>query len=103
MLYEMRKYRVHPGQLQEFVDFYEKEAIPIITRYLPLAGCWTVESGTLNSIVFLWRYESFEDRATRRAALSKDPEWQPVFPRVLPFLVHQENTFLRDAIAVPGS
>ena len=101
MLFEMRTYEVLPGKAPEFMKFYEAEAIPIITKYLPLAGCWLTESGTLNSVVFLWRYESYEDRIKRRAALNEDPAWPPIFPRILPYLVHQQSVFLRDALSIP--
>lgn len=101
MLFEMRTYEVLPGKAPEFIKFYEAEAIPIITKYLPLAGCWLTESGTLNSVVFLWRYESSEDRTKRRAALAEDPAWPPIFPRILPYLVHQQSVFLRDALSIP--
>ena len=69
----------------------ERDARQVFHR---LAGCWTKESGTLNSIVFLWGYEDFGHRASQRAKLSQDKEWQAFVPTLLPYLVRQESVFL---------
>jgi hypothetical protein len=63
MIYEMRTYEVPPGKAPEFLKFYEQHGLAIISRYAKLAGCWTKESGTLNSVVFLWGYEDFGHRS----------------------------------------
>jgi len=94
MIYEMRTYQVHPGKAPEFLKFYEKNGLAIISRYARLAGCWTKESGTLNSVVFLWGYEGFGERAEQRRKLAQDKEWQGFVPALLPYLVHQESVFL---------
>lgn len=94
MIYEMRTYQVPPGKAPEFLKFYEQHGLAIITRYAKLAGCWTKESGTLNSVVFLWGYEDFGHRGAQRAKLAQDKEWQAFVPRLLPYLVHQESVFL---------
>jgi hypothetical protein len=59
-----------------------------------LIGCWTKESGVLNSIVFIWAYDDFAHRTAQRHKLGQDPEWVAFTPKILPFLVHQESTFL---------
>jgi hypothetical protein len=94
MLCEMRTYQVHAGKAPEFLTLYQESGLPIITRYAKLVGCWTKESGTLNSIVFLWSYDSFAHRTEQRAKLAQDREWTAFTPRILPYLVHQESVFL---------
>jgi len=94
MIFEMRTYQVHPGKAPEFLRFYEKNGLPLIGRYAKLIGCWTKESGTLNSVVFLWGYDDFSHRSTQRGKLSQDKEWQAFVPTLLPWLVHQESVFL---------
>lgn len=101
MIYEMRTYEVPPGKAPEFLKFYEKNGLPIISRYARLAGCWTKESGTLNSVVFLWGYEDFGHRSGQRAKLSQDKEWQAFVPTLLPYLVRQESVFLVPASFSP--
>jgi NIPSNAP len=97
MIYELRTYQVPPGKVPEFLRFYEQNGLAIITRYARLVGCWTKESGTLNSVVFLWGYEDFGHRSAQRAKLAQDKDWQAFVPTLLPYLVHQESVFLAPA------
>jgi NIPSNAP len=97
MLVEMRTYQIAPGKVAEFLAFYEREGLGIISRYARLQGCWTKESGTLNSVVFCWAYDSYAHRAEQRAKLAADPHWQAFTPHMLPYLVHQESVFLAPA------
>jgi hypothetical protein len=53
MIYEMRTYQVQAGKAVEFLNIYGANGLAIITRYAKLVGCWTKESGVLNSVVFL--------------------------------------------------
>ena len=94
MLLEMRTYQVQAGKAPEFLKIYQENGLHIITRYAKLMGCWTKESGVLNSIVFLWSYDDFANRSAQRAKMSKDPEWAAFVPSILPYLVHQESVFL---------
>ena len=53
MILEMRTYQVKAGTAPEFLQIYQERGLHIITRYTKLIGCWTKESGVLNSVVFL--------------------------------------------------
>ena len=97
MIFEHRTYRVQPGKAAEFLKLYETEGLPLITRYAKLIGCWTTESGTLNSVLFIWAYDDFGHRSAQRAKLAQDAEWQAFVPKILPYLVHQESFFLNPA------
>lgn len=97
MIFEQRTYRIQPGRAPEFLKIYEAEGLGIITKYARLVGCWTTESGVLNSVVFLWGYDDFGHRTQQRAKLGADPEWQAFVPKIVPFLVHQESIFLQSA------
>jgi hypothetical protein len=94
MIYELRTYQVQAGKAPEFLKIYEDNGVGIITKYAKLIGTWNKESGVLNSIVFLWAYESFGERTSQRAKLAADKEWQAFVPTILPYLVHQESIFL---------
>jgi NIPSNAP len=94
MILEMRTYQVHAGKAPEFLKIYQDNGLHIITRYAKLVGCWTKESGTLNSIVFLWGYDDFGHRSAQRAQMAQDTQWQAFVPTILPYLVHQESVFL---------
>jgi hypothetical protein len=94
VIIEMRTYQVPAGKAPEFLKLYEQNGLHIITRYAKLVGCWTKESGTLNSVVFLWGYDDYAHRQAQRAKLGADAQWQAFVPTILPYLVHQESVFL---------
>lgn len=102
MLVEMRTYQIVPGKVAEFLTFYERNGLHIISLYARLQGCWTKESGTLNSVVFCWAYDSYAHRAEQRAKLASDPEWLAFTSRILPYFVHQESVFLTPAPFSPA-
>jgi hypothetical protein len=97
MIYEHRTYQITAGKVPEFLKIYEATGLAIITRYARLIGCWTKESGVLNSVVFIWAYDDFAHRTAQRQKLAQDPEWQKFVPSILPYLVHQESIFLTPA------
>jgi hypothetical protein len=101
MIYEQRTYQVQAGRAAEFLKLYQEQGLPIIGRYARLIGCWTKESGVLNSVVFLWAYEDFGHRTAQRTKLGQDREWAAFVPSMLPYLVHQESVFLTPAAFSP--
>jgi hypothetical protein len=101
MIVEMRTYQIQAGRAGEFLKIYQDQGLEIITRYAKLLGCWTKESGTLNSVVFLWAYDDFGHRSAQRAKLAQDVQWQAFVPTILPYLVHQESVFLNPVAFSP--
>lgn len=101
MIFEMRTYQLRAGRGPEFLKHYQANGLGIITRYAKLIGCWSKESGTLNSVVFIWAYDDFAHRSAQRAKLGQDPEWQAFVPTILPDLVHQESVFMSPAAFSP--
>lgn len=75
MYYEMRTYTVQIGKMNEYLRHFEKEGLPVISRYATLVGWWYTEIGELNQVVHIWAYESLDDRIKRRTALYEDPDW----------------------------
>jgi hypothetical protein len=76
MILEVRTYTAQVGKTREWLDYYEKNGLPVQKRVLGrLVGFFTTELGTLNQIVHMWAYESLADREQRRAALGKETEW----------------------------
>ncbi len=94
MIVEMRTYQIQPGKAPEFLKIYQTNGLHIITQYAQLIGCWTKESGVLNSVVFLWAYDDMGHRSTQRAKMGQDTAWQAFVPSILAYLVHQESVFL---------
>src|SRR5690606_11959376 len=95
MLIEQRIYRLHPGRLGAYLELMENEGLPILQPILGrLIGYFTTEIGDVNGIVHMWGYDSYEDRAARRARLAADPRWQAFTPKILPMIAKMENSLL---------
>ena len=77
MLVDLRTYRVKPGTAQPQMDVYEKYGFLTQVKYCgePIAYL-TAESGELNTLVHLWAFKDAGDRAERRAAMYKEPDWK---------------------------
>lgn len=76
MILEERDYRLIPGRTRDFLAAYETLGLPIQKEYLGgLVGYFTSDIGELNHIVSLWRYDSLDDRESRRRRMLADPNW----------------------------
>jgi hypothetical protein len=98
MLVEMRTYVLKPGALPEFMHQMASEGIaieqPVLGRLL---GYYSVEIGSVNKVIHLWAYDSFEERQRRRGLLAATPEWTRFVPKVLPLIQDMQNELLRPA------
>jgi NIPSNAP len=77
VLVDHRTYRIKPGMTQAHLAIYEQYGLAAQSKHLgaPMAYMFA-ESGDVNTVVHQWAYEDAADRAQRRAAMVKDPEWQ---------------------------
>jgi hypothetical protein len=95
VILEQRDYQVTTGKLAELVGLYETEGIPIQAEVLGgFVGAFTVEIGTLSTYTHLWRYDSLDQRAERRAALQAREDWQVFLGKILPLIHTQQNRIL---------
>jgi hypothetical protein len=102
MIVEQRIYELKPGTLHEFLRVYEAEGLSLQTEALgQLLGYFITEVGELNRVVQLWGFDSFEDRLTRRAALSANPQWRGFLGKVVSFVVDQRSQLLTPATFSP--
>jgi hypothetical protein len=76
MIIEMRTYTLQPGTLAEAEKRFGA-ALPTREKHSKLAAFWHTEVGPLNQIIHVWAYDSFEHRATVRAAGMKEEGWPP--------------------------
>jgi hypothetical protein len=95
VIIEQRDYHVHTGKMPEVLRMYETEGIEIQQRHLgTFIGSFTTDVGVLSTYTALWSYESYADRAQRRAELQKDEAWQDFLARLQPLLHTQQNRIL---------
>ena len=95
MILEERDYHVHTGKLPELVRLYGEEGIPIQQEILGgFVGAFTTDIGELSMYTHLWRYETYDERAERRARLGADPRWQAFIPKIQPLIHTQRSRIL---------
>ena len=92
---EQRDYHVHTGKLPEVLRLYETEGIPIQQEVLGgFVGAFTTDIGALSTYTHMWRYDSFEERARRRAELAAREDWKAFLVKIQPLLHTQQNRIL---------
>src|SRR5262249_35086523 len=76
MFYELRRYDVAAGKLAALVDRFGSFTVHKWKQYgFRLIGFWTpVVADRSNQLVYVWGWESLEERAKKNAAWRADPE-----------------------------
>lgn len=104
MLVDHRTYTVKPGTMAKQMALYQEFGLTAQKRHLgePLAYLIT-ESGEVNTFVHIWVYKDAADRATRRAAMQADPEWQTYLQKTAEagYLIGQKNSLMTPAAFAP--
>jgi hypothetical protein len=91
MLFELRQYRMRPGQRDNWVRFMEEEIIPFQTAQgMQIIGSWV---GEQDQELFVWirRFESEADRERLYKAVYDSDHWKnSIGPRV-PEMIDREQ------------
>ena len=96
MIVEERIYTLHVHKVPAFLEIYEREALPVITRHLGnMVGFYITEVGMQNMIVHIWAYEDWEDREKRRKALFDDPAWHAYRVKNSEKIITQDTRIMR--------
>lgn len=92
-VHEEQVYEMQVGKAGVLVQAYLDEGLAILRRILgadALVGMWTVElGGSMDEFIQIWRFDSEEDRRTRRAALWEDEAWLDFAKRFGPLIVRR--------------
>ncbi len=76
MFYELRQYPVLPGQMDNWVKFFEEEILPFqVSKGMVIAGSFRGEE---DPSVWVWirRFESEEDRERLYKAVYESDHWK---------------------------
>jgi len=92
-LYELRRYRVLPGRLAEWLELF-RGILPLREQYSKIVALWQSEIGEQNEVTHLWAYPDLKVRAEVRARVLQDPGWQAFLAKALPLLYHMRSTIL---------
>ncbi|QDF98025.1 NIPSNAP family protein [Azoarcus sp. DD4] len=95
MICELRTYTLVPGGVRDYLRIYNEIGREVQVGILgDLVAFLQPESGDLNQLVFLWRFDSFEERRTRRRQLLEDARFTEFRKAVRHLLVRQESQLL---------
>jgi hypothetical protein len=95
MILEQRDYHVYTGKLPELVRLYETEGIAIQEEVLGgFVGAFTVDVGALSTYTHLWRYDTYDERAERRATLQARDDWKAFLVKIQPLIHTQQSRIL---------
>lgn len=102
MILDERTYAIQPAHLKEYLDIYVAEGMALQISHLGhLIGWFTTDTGTVNEVVHMWRFEGLGDRETRRAAMEADPQWQKFRARTSSFVISMRSRLLRPTAFSP--
>lgn len=103
MFYELRQYRIHPGRMDEWVEFMETEIIPFqVSKGMVVTGSWRGEE---DDTVYVWmrRFESEAEREHLYREVYESEHWQQdVMPRVTE-LMDRSGTRITRLVPTPKS
>ena len=103
MIVELRTYAFEAGAMPAFLAAYRSGPDQLQAAILgERVGYYSVETGDVNRLIHLWRYDSFEERQRRRAELARHPDWVAFLREALPLIKSQESTLLSE-VALPAS
>lgn len=91
---EHRTYTLKPSTLQRYIDTLGPDGLAVLDEHLSCVGFYRTEAGALYQLISMWQFDSFADRAAKRAALSKRPEWQKKVAILGDFIERAESKFL---------
>jgi len=91
-----RTYTIVPRGMAEFLQVFERLALPILREHLgePLAF-YTSSIGPLNQVVHLWGYQDLGDFERRSLARDSDPQFGVYLQASRHLVVAQETRIIR--------
>jgi hypothetical protein len=92
-VYELRRYRTRPGRQAEWLEHFVG-VMPTRQKYSPLVGLWRTIGGCPDEVAHLWVYDSLDRRATIRAKVVEDAEWQAFLKVGSPLLAEMNATII---------
>lgn len=95
---DLRTYTIVPRKLAEFLEVFDRYAMPVQLRHLgPPIGFFVSDIGDQNQVTHLWSYDDLADYDRRRIARDTDPDWQPYVLHSVGLIQFQTNRFLKRA------
>ena len=98
MIADVRTYTLFPRKLPQYLDLFEKHALPVVRAHgMQLDRYFVAKIGPLNQVVHIWNYESLADLEAKRNARDADPKWAEYLSLTDSLVLAQENKIMEDA------
>ena len=103
MLFELRQYRVKPGQMDNWVKFMEVIIVPFQTsKGMVIAGSF-VGDDEHDLYVWIRRFEDEEDRKRLYEAVYESDTWKNEIGPKIPDMLEREKTVVTRLWSTPKS
>lgn len=79
MIYEIREYTTVPGRMPALVKRFKDDTLPIFARLgmeVTFMSLTELGDDSSNELVYVMKFDSYDDMATRWATFQADPEWR---------------------------
>ena len=77
MVYELRVYRSMPGRKADVLTRFRDHTMRLFKKHgIHVVGFWETIAGEVDELVYITRYDTWEEREKRWGAFQGDPEWQ---------------------------
>lgn len=100
-LYELRTYTLRVGTMAEAVKLYQENGFPALKKGgydKKLVGYFQADTGTINQLVHLWKFDDDADRRAHWEAVFADSDFVDKFAvKFRPLVMTQEVKLLRAA------
>jgi hypothetical protein len=100
-LYELRTYTLRVGAMAEVVRLYQDFGFPSLAKGAhdkKLVGYFQADTGTINQLVHLWKFDDDADRRTHWAAVYANKDFMDGFAsKFRPLVMTQEVKLLQAA------
>ena len=99
-LYELRTYTVYVGKIAELVALYRDFGWPAMEmggHAKKLVGYFTADTGDLNQLIHLWKFDDDADRRAFWAEVFADEDFMAFAAQIRPLIMKQRNQLLHAA------
>ena len=99
-IYELRTYTLRVGVLKEAIGYYNELGWPALNKggfSKKLVGYFIADTGTINSLVHMWKFDDDEDRRAHYDLLFEDQDFMNFAAKFRPLVQTQEVQLLTAA------
>jgi len=99
-IYELRTYTLYVGKMSEIVKLYGEIGYPALVKGghdKKLIGYFQSDTGTLNQLLHLWKFDDDADRRRHWAGVYANADFMEFAAKARPIIISQETKLLNAA------